>query len=47
MKLLTDEEIEEIIWDGFCTIPVSEHAQIERERLVALVAEIKERRRND
>jgi len=47
MIYLTDKEIEEIIWDAFCKIPSSGKAQQEREWLVALVAEVKERRRND
>jgi hypothetical protein len=47
MKKLTDEEIQEIIWGGFCSIPIGESEQIKREQLILLVAEVLEYRKQN
>jgi hypothetical protein len=46
-KRLTQKEIQDIIWKGFCSIPCSEQAQEERGQLILLVNEVIERRKKD
>jgi hypothetical protein len=44
-RTLTEGELDDIIFRGFCSIPVSEQSRKEREELILLVCEIRQRRR--